>query len=73
MDTLGRKEGEDCGASFCHGKGGNQLFQYSKTNNIKFGNLCLDTNGMPGVVKMNTCKKGTLSQQWDYDSEVANN
>jgi hypothetical protein len=34
------------------------------------GALCLDTNGVAGVVKMNSCNKGSRSQQWDFDNFV---
>ena len=68
IDTMGRKDGQDAGATFCHGQGGNQIFEYSKTHQLATGALCLDTNGSPGVVKMNTCNKGSKSQQWDYDN-----
>lgn len=69
LDSFGRKSGEDVSASFCHEKGGNQLFEFSKHHNIITGTLCLDSTGGPGVVKLNTCKKDTLSQQWDYDEK----
>jgi polypeptide N-acetylgalactosaminyltransferase len=67
---MGRKENEDAGASFCHGQGGNQLFEYSKVHHIAMGTLCLDTNGSNGVVKLKTCNKGARHQQWDYDNAV---
>jgi hypothetical protein len=50
--------------------GGNQIFEYSKSHNLIAGLLCLDTNGSPGVVKMNNCNKNLKSQQWDYDNIV---
>jgi len=68
IDTMGRKENEDAGASFCHGQGGNQLFEYSKAHHIAMGTLCLDTNGSNGVVKLKTCNKQARHQQWDYDN-----
>lgn len=70
IDTMGRKDNEDAGASFCHGQGGNQLFEYSKAHHIAMGVLCLDTNGSNGVVKLKTCNKGARHQQWDYDNIV---
>jgi polypeptide N-acetylgalactosaminyltransferase len=71
LDTMGRKAGEDAGATFCHGQGGNQIFEFSKSNNLITGLLCLDTMGAPGVVKMSNCNKGAKSQQWDYDNMVS--
>ncbi|CAF1022393.1 unnamed protein product [Brachionus calyciflorus] len=69
LDTLKRKNGEDCGASSCHGKGGNQLIEYSSKQNLLAMGLCLDSQGIPGVVKLNNCKDESLSQIWDYDEE----
>lgn len=68
IDTLGHKENEDAGASYCHGQGGNQLIEYSKAHEIRSGSLCLDTNGLPGVVKLRNCQPNHRSQQWDYDN-----
>jgi len=68
IDTMGHKEGEDAGATFCHGQGGNQLFEYSKLHHIAMGSVCLDTNGSHGAVKLNKCKADSRSQQWDYDN-----
>lgn len=71
LDTMGRKANEDAGATFCHGQGGNQIFEYSKANQLVTGLLCLDTNGSVGVVKMNNCNRASRSQQWDYDNMVS--
>lgn len=67
---MGRKVGEDAGASFCHGQGGNQVFEYSKQHQLAISNICLDTNGSPGSVKLTYCTPGVRSQQWDYDNHV---
>ena len=70
IDTMGRKMNEDAGASMCHGQGGNQLFEFSKSHQIKVGTQCLDTKGNPGAVKIVDCNLNTRSQQWDYDNMV---
>ncbi len=71
IDTMGHKEDEDAGASFCHGQGGNQLFEYSKSHQIVMGTLCLDTKDAHGVVKLVKCKPDLRSQKWDYDNFVS--
>lgn len=68
LDNMGRKSGEDAGATYCHSQGGNQIFEYSKSHNLISAGLCLDTNGAHGVVKMNTCNKNSKNQKWDYDN-----
>lgn len=49
--------------------GGNQIFEYSKSHEIKAGGLCLDSNGADGVVKLSNCNSNSRSQKWDYDNE----
>ena len=68
---MGRKAGEDAGATYCHSQGGNQIFEYSKSHSLISAGLCLDTNGAHGVVKMNTCNKSNKNQKWDYDNIVS--
>jgi len=68
IDTMGKKEGETAGATYCHGQGGNQLFEYSKLHQLRMGTLCLDTRASPGTVMMKPCVDNTRSQQWDYDN-----
>lgn len=67
LDNLGRKSGEDVGASECHGQGGNQLFEFSKNNQLKNRGNCLDTKGKPGAVRIENCEESQLSQKWEYD------
>jgi hypothetical protein len=50
--------------------GGNQIFEYSKTHNLVAGNICLDSVGSAGVVKMKTCNRNKKSQQWEFDHSV---
>lgn len=70
MDTLNRKSGEEVGSSYCHGQGGNQVFEYSKNHNLVSGNLCLDSSGSHGPVKLSSCHHTSKNQQWDYDNLV---
>jgi polypeptide N-acetylgalactosaminyltransferase len=70
IDTMGRKSGEDAGASYCHGHGGNQVFEYSKQHQLAASNICLDSNGLLGSVGLRHCIPGSRSQQWDYDNEA---
>ncbi len=70
IDTMGHKEGEVAGASFCHGQGGNQLFEFSKNHELRMGINCLVTNGSPGTVKLDLCKPNKKSMEWDYDNLV---
>jgi hypothetical protein len=67
---MGHKPNADAGASFCHGSGGNQVFEYSKQHQIATSNICLDTNGVLGAVTLRYCLPGERSQQWDYDNKV---
>ena len=50
--------------------GGNQIFEYSKTHNLIGGGVCLDTEGVSGVVKLKNCERTARNQQWDYDVKV---
>jgi len=70
VDTMGHKEGESAGASYCHGQGGNQLFEFSKKHELRMGVHCLATNGSPGTVKLELCKPNQKSMEWDYDNLV---
>lgn len=68
LDSMGRKDGEDVGASYCHHQGGNQLFEYSKSHQIRMGELCLDTSGSAGSIKFHKCRKNNRDQQFDYNN-----
>lgn len=69
MDVLKRKSGEDCGASSCHGKGGNQMIEYSIKKNLIGMGLCLESAVKGGVVKLSTCQESVALQIWDYDED----
>jgi hypothetical protein len=34
------------------------------------GGVCLDTEGVSGVVKLKNCERTARNQQWDYDVKV---
>jgi hypothetical protein len=36
------------------------------------GGVCLDTEGVSGVVKLKNCERTARNQQWDYDVKVRN-
>ncbi|RNA32860.1 polypeptide N-acetylgalactosaminyltransferase 13 isoform X2 [Brachionus plicatilis] len=69
LDVLKRKSGQDCGASSCHGKGGNQMFEYSFSKKLIGMGLCLESAAKGGVVTLNTCQESEVLQTWDYDEE----
>ncbi|CAF0907401.1 unnamed protein product, partial [Brachionus calyciflorus] len=68
LDTMNRKNGDESGATLCHGQGGNQIYEYSKGHNLVSGKLCLDSSVSHKPVKFNNCNSGSKSQQWDYDN-----
>ncbi|RNA33882.1 polypeptide N-acetylgalactosaminyltransferase 13 isoform X1 [Brachionus plicatilis] len=69
LDTMNRKSGGECGATACHGQGGNQIFEYSKAHNLVSAGLCLDSAMSAKPVKLSNCQAGSKSQQWDYDNQ----
>lgn len=69
MDLLKRKNGEDCGASFCHGKGGNQMIEYSSSKKLIGMGFCLESTSKGGTVKLNKCEDFNALQIWDYDED----
>lgn len=67
---MGRKGGENVGISYCHGLGGNQVFAYTKRQQIMSDDNCLDATGTDGMVKLIRCHGMAGNQAWLYDSEV---
>jgi len=55
LDTMGRKSGEEVGLSYCHGLGGNQVFAYTKRQQIMSDDNCLDAASADGPVKLVRC------------------
>jgi hypothetical protein len=52
----------------------NQLFEYSKSTQIKSSRLCLDikVHISNDAVLFNHCKNNKKSQKWRYDKKVKN-
>lgn len=71
LDTMGRKYGEKIGVSYCHGLGGNQVFAYTKRQQIMSDDLCLDASNANGPVNMVRCHNMGGNQEWIYDSDVS--
>ncbi|KAF2881243.1 hypothetical protein ILUMI_24923 [Ignelater luminosus] len=69
LDTMGRKSGENLGMTYCHNLGGNQVFAYTKRQQIMSDDNCLDANHKYGPVKLVRCHGMGGNQAWVYDDE----
>ncbi|KAG0424127.1 hypothetical protein HPB47_000113 [Ixodes persulcatus] len=69
LDTFGRKSGENVAVSTCHGQGGNQVFAYTKRQQIMSDDNCLDASSPRGPVKLLRCHGMGGNQLWIYDKE----
>ncbi|XP_055921703.1 polypeptide N-acetylgalactosaminyltransferase 5 isoform X1 [Eupeodes corollae] len=69
LDTMGRKYNENIGISYCHGLGGNQVFAYTKRQQLMSDDLCLDASSASGPVKMIRCHNMGGNQEWVYDED----
>ncbi|XP_069960585.1 polypeptide N-acetylgalactosaminyltransferase 5 isoform X2 [Cherax quadricarinatus] len=69
LDTLGRKSGENLGTSYCHGLGGNQVFAYTKRQQIMSDDNCLDASNPSGPVKLVRCHGMGGNQMWNYNDQ----
>ncbi|ERL89204.1 hypothetical protein D910_06578 [Dendroctonus ponderosae] len=67
LDTMGRKSSENLGMTYCHNMGGNQVFAYTKRQQIMNDDNCLDANGKQGPVKLVRCHGMGGNQAWVYD------
>ncbi|TMW42669.1 hypothetical protein DOY81_012252 [Sarcophaga bullata] len=67
---MGRKYGEKIGMSYCHGLGGNQVFAYTKRQQIMSDDLCLDASAALGPVNMVRCHNMGGNQEWVYDADI---
>jgi polypeptide N-acetylgalactosaminyltransferase len=65
LDTMGRKSGEMVGMGYCHGLGGNQVFAYTKRQQIMSDDNCLDSTGS-STVKLVRCHGLGGNQAWHY-------
>ena len=71
LDTMGRKSGEQVGLSFCHGLGGNQVFAYTKRQQVMSDDNCLDSASKDGPVKLVRCHGMGGNQAWNYNVVVS--
>ena len=62
--------GENVGISYCHGLGGNQVFAYTKRQQIMSDDNCLDATGTDGLVKLIRCHGMGGNQAWLYEAQV---
>ncbi|XP_031352830.1 polypeptide N-acetylgalactosaminyltransferase 5 isoform X1 [Photinus pyralis] len=69
LDTMGRKSGESLGMTYCHNLGGNQIFAYTKRQQIMSDDNCLDASNRYGPVKLVRCHGMGGNQAWVYDDE----
>ncbi|XP_025988273.1 polypeptide N-acetylgalactosaminyltransferase 5 isoform X2 [Solenopsis invicta] len=70
LDTMGRRTGENVGISYCHGLGGNQVFAYTKRQQIMSDDMCLDAASPQGPVKIVRCHGMGGNQAWVYSDET---
>ncbi|KAL7296447.1 hypothetical protein TKK_0010453 [Trichogramma kaykai] len=70
LDTMGRRTGENLGISLCHGLGGNQIFAYTKRQQIMSDDMCLDATNPKGRIKIVRCHGMGGNQVWIYNFEV---
>jgi len=69
MDTMGRKSGEEVGLSYCHGLGGNQVFAYTKRQQVMSDDNCMDATQPDHPVKLVRCHGMGGNQAWNYNFE----
>ena len=67
LDTMGRKSGEEVGMSYCHGLGGNQVFAYTKRQQVMSDDNCLDVAGPNSPVKLVRCHGMGGNQAWVFN------
>jgi polypeptide N-acetylgalactosaminyltransferase len=59
--------GPQVGMSYCHGLGGNQVFAYTKRQQVMSDDNCLDAAGAEGPVKLVRCHGMGGNQAWVYN------
>lgn len=69
LDTLSRKSGENVGMSYCHGLGGNQVFAYTKRQQVMSDDNCLDASQHDGPIKLVRCHGMGGNQAWVYNEK----
>ncbi|XP_014204958.1 polypeptide N-acetylgalactosaminyltransferase 5 isoform X2 [Copidosoma floridanum] len=70
LDTMGRRTGENVGLSYCHSLGGNQIFAYTKRQQIMSDDMCLDATSPSGPVKIVRCHGMGGNQAWIYNDRT---
>ncbi|KAK9885241.1 hypothetical protein WA026_010743 [Henosepilachna vigintioctopunctata] len=73
LDTMGRKSGENLGMTYCHNLGGNQVFAYTKRQQIMSDDNCLDSSNRNGPVRLVRCHGMGGNQAWLYDEDFSEN
>lgn len=68
---MGRKSGENLGMTYCHHLGGNQVFAYTKRQQIMSDDNCLDASQKHGPIKLVRCHGMGGNQAWVYDEIVS--
>lgn len=68
---MGRKSGENLGMTYCHNLGGNQVFAYTKRQQIMSDDNCLDASNKNGPIKLVRCHGMGGNQAWAYDQVVS--
>lgn len=71
LDTMGHKANEKLGSSYCHGLGGNQVFAYTKRQQIMSDDNCLDSASARGPVNLVRCHGMRGNQEWKYNADVS--
>lgn len=66
LDTFGRKNGENIAMSRCHGQGGNQVFAYTKRDQIMSDDNCMDAAQPKSPIKLVRCHGMGGNQAWHY-------
>ena len=72
LDTMKRKVGEKVALSVCHGKGGNQLFLFTKSQQIASDENCLDATKAAKHIKLMRCHGMGGNQKWEYNWKTNN-
>lgn len=70
LDTMGRKSDENVGVTYCHGLGGNQVFAYTKRQQIMSDDMCLDAVSPHKPVKIVRCHGMAGNQAWVYNNQT---
>ncbi|OTF73750.1 hypothetical protein BLA29_005968 [Euroglyphus maynei] len=70
LDTFGRKSGENIALSPCHGLGGNQVFAYTKREQIMSDDNCMDASNLNSPIKLIRCHGMGGNQAWLYNNST---